>query len=245
MLGLNLGLALRSNVGGGFSLTDVSGLQAWYKFDTDISVSSGRVTQWSDQSGNGNHMTNTTATNKRPEYSTFFSGGAVSFETHGGYLESASTFGGTNEFTAFLRVSVPFDSSVTKINPLLTGQSTNDAISIGNLSFLTGSYYSFVGNNSDQNYSHTDTTETTYPIGNITPFVFVVRREGTSIKFYKDDISQIIYSGTESNTTATFDVDTLSKTSSGGEHTMLECAFYNSTVTDDEFNKIINDIKSR
>ena len=244
MLGLGLGLGLKSNVGG-FSLTDVSGLQAWYKFDTDISVSGVRVTQWSDQSGNGNHMTNTTATNKRPVYDTNFGGGAVSFETHAGYLESASAFGGTNEFTAFIRVSMPFDSSVTKLNPLLTGQSSNDSIAAGNLNFLTGSYYSFTGDGSNSNYAHTKSTETTYPILNDTPLVFVVRREGTSLKFYKDSISQVIHSVTKSETSATFDIDTLSSTSSGGVHTMLELAFYNSTVTDDEFNKIINDIKSR
>ena len=244
MLGLSLGLGLKSSVGR-FSLTNVSGLQAWYKFDTDISVSEGRVTQWSDQSGNGNHMTNTTATNKRPEYDTTFGGGAVSFETHEGYLESASTFGGTNEFTVFIRVSMPFDSGVTKLNPLITGQSSGDAIILGNLNFLTGSYYSFTGDGSNQNYAHAKTTETTYPIVNVTPLVFVARREGTSLKFYKDSISQVIHSGTESETSATFDIDTLGKTSNGGVATILECAFYNSTVTDDEFNKIINDIKSR
>ena len=244
MLVLGLGLKLKSNVGG-FSLTDVSGLQAWYKVDTDISASEGRVTQWSDQSGNGNHMTNTSATNKRPVYDTNFGGGAVSFEAHEGYLESASAFGGTNEFTVFIRVSMPFDSGATKLNPLITGQSSGDGIVLGNLSFLTGSYYAFSGDGSNQNYAIAKTTETTYPIVNATPLVFVARREGTSIKFYKDSISQVIHNGTESDTSATFDIDTLGKTSNGGVATILEVAFYNSTVTDDEFNKIINDIKSR
>ena len=44
-------LRLKTNVNP-FSLGDITGLKAWYKFKTGITTSSGNVTNWSDSSGN-------------------------------------------------------------------------------------------------------------------------------------------------------------------------------------------------
>jgi len=47
----------------------LTGLKAWYKSDVGITLNSGNVSQWDDQSGNGNHLIQATATNQ-PLYST-------------------------------------------------------------------------------------------------------------------------------------------------------------------------------
>lgn len=44
-------LRLKTNVNP-FSLGDITGLKAWYKFKTGITTSSGNVTNWADSSGN-------------------------------------------------------------------------------------------------------------------------------------------------------------------------------------------------
>jgi len=233
----------------GFALTDISGLQAWYKFNEGILTSGTTVLTWDDSSGNNRRMGNITATNKRPVFDS--SDNTVDFSTDK-YMELNSTYGtdsdfpNTNQFTAFLAVRMPFNSGTTKINSIISGDTTNDNISIGNLSFLTGSYYSFGGNGSDANYTHTDSTETGFPHVNNQLFVFAVRRSGTTLELFRNSRSNVVSSTTESNTTATFDVDVLGNKSAGGTLVSIaEVAVYNSGLSDANFDLVIDDIKTR
>ena len=55
-----------------FNPRRIPGLQAWYDAadSASITLDSGRVSQWSDKSGNARHATNTTSGSTQPSYST-------------------------------------------------------------------------------------------------------------------------------------------------------------------------------
>lgn len=66
---LGLGQSLTStNVSGEFTIDSLSGLVAWYPFNTGQTVDSGALSAWADASGNSRTLTNTGQTNKRPTY---------------------------------------------------------------------------------------------------------------------------------------------------------------------------------
>ena len=55
-----------------FNPREIPGLQAWYDAadSASITLDAGRVSQWSDKSGNARHATNTTSGSTQPSYST-------------------------------------------------------------------------------------------------------------------------------------------------------------------------------
>lgn len=63
-------MALRSYLHSTFDPRRVPGLQAWYDAadSASITLNSGRVSQWSDKSGNARHATNTTSGSTQPSY---------------------------------------------------------------------------------------------------------------------------------------------------------------------------------
>ena len=63
-------MALRSYLHSTFDPRRIPGLQAWYDAADSASVTldSGRVSQWSDKSGNARHATNTTSGSTQPSY---------------------------------------------------------------------------------------------------------------------------------------------------------------------------------
>lgn len=245
---LGLGQSLMSASALQFSLADISGLTAWYKFNEGIFTTESTVTLWNDSSGNDRHMGNITATNDRPAFDS--SDNTVNFADDK-YLELNSTYGtdtnfpNSNEFTFFAAVRIPFNSGTTQINAVVVGQGTSDNVSIGNLNFLTGSYYAFSGNASDSNYQNTVSTETTYPHVNNELFVIAVRRAGTKLEIMRNARANVISSTTESNTSATFDLNTLSHNTASSKVSIAELAVYNSGLSDDDFDLVINDIKTR
>lgn len=56
-LGIRLGLPAVSQQGSVFSPADISGLSTWFKSDTGVTTVATSVTDWADQSGNGNNAT--------------------------------------------------------------------------------------------------------------------------------------------------------------------------------------------
>ena len=65
-------MALRSYLNSTFDPRRIPGLQAWYDAadSASITLDSGRVSQWSDKSGNARHATNTTSGSTQPSYTT-------------------------------------------------------------------------------------------------------------------------------------------------------------------------------
>lgn len=229
----------------GFALTDISGLQAWYKFNTGIATSGTEVSTWDDSSGNNRRMGNITATNRRPEF-TAFDNTVIFAEDR--YLELNSTYGtdtvfpNTNAFTAFMAVRCPISGN--KVNPILTGSASSQSITVGNLAFVAGSLYAFNGTNT--NYSHVDTGETTHPFVSNQLAVFAIRRSGTGLEFFKNSRSNVVHSGTEIDTSTTLNLDVLGTTHSNGTQiTIAEVAIYDSGLSDANFDLIMDDIKTR
>jgi len=68
-MGLGLGLGVhKPSYNGEFTIDSLSGLVAWYPFNTGQVVDGSVLDSWADASGNNRTLTNTTATNKRPTY---------------------------------------------------------------------------------------------------------------------------------------------------------------------------------
>ena len=66
---LGLGQSLTSPiVSGGFTIDSLSGLAAWYPFNTGQTADGDALVSWADASGNSRTLTNTGQTNKRPTY---------------------------------------------------------------------------------------------------------------------------------------------------------------------------------
>ena len=66
MLGLGNSIVIGAALGE-FSLDQISDLEAWYKFDTNITLNGSNVSAWGDSSGNGNDLTQSTASDQ-PAY---------------------------------------------------------------------------------------------------------------------------------------------------------------------------------
>jgi len=67
MLGIGQSL-MSTNVSQGFTIDTLSGLVAWYPFNTGQTEVSGALAAWADASGNSRTLINTLQTNKRPTY---------------------------------------------------------------------------------------------------------------------------------------------------------------------------------
>ena len=67
-LGLGLGLQNENKVSEAFSLTDLSGLKLWLKYDTGIILNGSSVSSCVDQSGEG-YTAEQSDSDKQPNYS--------------------------------------------------------------------------------------------------------------------------------------------------------------------------------
>jgi len=112
-LGLGVQNSRRVKSGGGtppFSPSDLSNLKLWLKADAGVSLSSGNVTAWADQSGNGKNMTSAVnpifvsgAKNGKP---------ALSF-TGTQYMTGAGIFNGSESRTFFVVYYTDNESSAS------------------------------------------------------------------------------------------------------------------------------------
>ena len=102
-----------------FSLTDVSGLQAWYKFATNITLNGSNVSEWGDSSGNGNDLTQSTASDQ-PAYNS----GDVHFDESNDnmVMDTMLTLTASSGFTIFAVVST--DTTSTTNQTLFSGADT-------------------------------------------------------------------------------------------------------------------------
>ena len=128
-------LILKNRVSSAFALTDVSGLVAWYPFNTGQTLDgSNFLVEWADASGNNNTLTNTTATNKRPEVS---SGTVLWRDTSGSHMNMTNTAPATKAFSVFLVFKGPVTpSGVTRLSNFLNGSNASgstDTIRWGDL----------------------------------------------------------------------------------------------------------------
>ena len=109
MLALKQGLSLVStNTLGGWQPSDETGLEAWYKYQSGITLNGSDVSAWADSSSNSFNMVQATAT-EQPAYNS----GAIEFtpaDTHN--LGSASDITLSGAFTIGIKLE-PDASNVT------------------------------------------------------------------------------------------------------------------------------------
>lgn len=248
MLGLSLGLGLKSNVGG-FSLTNVSGLVAWYPFNTGHTLDGGNLVEWADASGNNNTLFNTSATNKRPTVSS----GVVDWgHTSGVFMDTTALTPQSNEFTCFFVLDVDVTYSTTQFSRLAVNKTANpftDLLLWGTLSSGgTNQLWQFYGNSFGDTTYRVSTLTNAGVIVDETKTIVQYTRSGTNFKIetYQNGASKTqVLSTTLSNTSSTFEINRFGDTSQQIDGKMNEVAFFNRGLASDEIDKIIADIKAR
>ena len=101
MVALKQALSLVSTkVGGGWSPTDESSLEAWYQNQVGITLNGSDVSQWDDSSSNGRDMVQADAT-EQPAYSA----GALTFDSgNKTNLQTTSQISVTDDFTLGIKM---------------------------------------------------------------------------------------------------------------------------------------------
>tara|TARA_R110001606_G_scaffold389052_2_gene554802 strand:+ start:1259 stop:2047 length:789 start_codon:yes stop_codon:yes gene_type:complete len=258
MLGLSLGLGLKSSVGR-FSLTNVSGLVAWYPFNTGQTIDgSNFLVEWVDASGNNNTLTNTTATNKRPEVS---SGTVLWRNVASSYMDMTNPAPATKAYSVFLVFKGPVTpSGVTRLSNFLNGSNTSgstDTIRWGDLASTSSAQLWQVFLNSITDTTSKVSTTGSVDIANEVKTIIQVRYGGGTVSGDTSFTIEIDANGgtiatavsqTKTNTNnKTLDLNAVGINSSTNyiHGDMNEIAIYNRKVTDAEANKIRADIKAR
>jgi len=103
MLSLKLGLSLNNTKtsGGAWKPSDETGLEAWYKYQTGITLNGSDVSAWADSSTNSFNMTQGTAS-KQPAYNS----GAIDFTASAEqHLRSSSDIIMAGEFTVGIKLN--------------------------------------------------------------------------------------------------------------------------------------------
>ena len=243
MLGFGLNLGLKQTVSGEFSLENYSGLQYWYKNKTGVSgTADGETLIWADQSGNNNNAVQATHSEK-PTYSA--SDGSFDFVGSTNltpiYFDLTSSLS-LGAFTAFFVLDMIIEG-VNEFYGLLQNSSYSDYIQIfGNetqLFYYVDNGVADIG--AEAGVSNAPT--------NGTKFVFSVRKSSVSnstIEFRNND--NLIVSTTDLTDGNTVDLETIGYSGSGGrshDGKFYELAMYNTSLTDSQVTKVVNDLKSR
>ena len=129
MLSLKLGLSLNKiKTLGGWQPSDETGLEAWYKFQTGITLNGSDVSAWADSSTNSFNMLQATAS-EQPAYNS----GAIDFDASASQsLQAASDITLSGSFT----VGVKLFPSASNIIVLGDNTTTNEFFKITNSTSL-------------------------------------------------------------------------------------------------------------
>jgi hypothetical protein len=107
MLALKLGLSLNNTKTlGGWKPSDETGLEAWYKYQTGITLNGSDVSAWADSSENSFNMVQATAS-EQPAYNS----GAIDFDASATQsLQSASDINLSGAFTVGIKLHPSVDN---------------------------------------------------------------------------------------------------------------------------------------
>ena len=201
---LGLGLNIKTS-GGEFTPANLGGLQAWFQNDTDILESDGTraedgdsVTQWSDQSGNNNHLT---APNNYFQFDAA-SGGVESADASNDKLHLTSQLNFSGQFSMYMRIKFStFSGGATDLFFYDKDTSSEDFFRIQSTSEIRGK----IDNSQKIGFTTTVETDTYYNIG--------VERDGSNrVTVYLDGtgLTQITTSGYEAGVVSgTLDIDAI------------------------------------
>ena len=226
------GLKIQNTVSGAFDLNSVSGLQLWAKNATDVTLNGGNVSQWNDQSGNSNHLTQATAS-LQPAYSA----GEVDFDGTDDKLGFTQLE--LNEFSIFMVINLDAISSECLLGD---ADSANYMFRLGHTAadkvrFRAGG--GGAGQNSDFTLTSAIPTEQ--------KILLSIVRDSADTTVVRQDSTQIGTTGGVSTGNA-FVINQIcaqqaSTTMLDGK--VYEMAVYNRNLTGSDLTNVENDIKSR
>ena len=256
MLGLSQSLFNQKTLGG-FTLNSISGLAAWYPFNTGQTTDGDALVSWADASGNSRTLTNITATNKRPTYES----GRINFgDVARSYMDiSNGPVPNTVAYSVFLVVefSLISDNNFHALLNINNGNSVTDTLMWGEMRGTTDQLWQVI-------------TEGTGTADN----TFLATTANGKIENDKKTIIQVVYGGgtnagdannvisTDANGGSLTEVTTSAEANSG-DHKMEfgavsvdsnsfyvkgyidEIAIFNRKLTVDECALVRADIKAR
>ena len=240
----------------GFSIDGLSGLVAWYPFNTGQTVDSGALAEWIDASGNGHKLTNTSETNKRPTYES----GRINF---GNVTNSFMDIGGTvvpntAPHTIFLCVELSISSS-TEFSTFLAGSNTQNGahgFTFGTLSGQTNQLWQWIVDNTTGDNDFTSVSGTGQLQNDTKTIIQLVYGGGTAAGDSTCVISTDANGGSltqcVSQTEANADADTYQLAAVGLNHSGFfpkgyidEIVIFNRKLSVSECSDVRADIKAR
>lgn len=115
-----------------FTPLSISNLRTWYAANLGVTLNGATVSQWDDQSGNGNHLSQSTAANQ-PLFSanTINTLPSIYFDGTNDYLKLPANITGITDTTVF--VVEKLVTGGTAIQPILTNDGANGSYGKGSL----------------------------------------------------------------------------------------------------------------
>jgi hypothetical protein len=256
-LGLHLGVG-SPRVRSGFALTDISGLQAWYKFNTLHTLDGGALASWGDSSGNGHTLTNTGATNKRPSVE---NNGRVDWgDVPSSFMDIQNgSVPNSRPYTVIVVVEHEV-VLLTKISRYLNGSSSSssvDTISWGTLGSTTNQLWQSLLAGFSDSTSRISTSQPSGKLVNNTKTISIFRYGGGSTDGDTSFTIETVADGgsltqVHNTTAANSNDEVLNCTAVGLNSTnqyiqgyMDEMCIWNRRITGNELTEVIADLKAR
>lgn len=230
-LGLGLGIQNENKVSA-FSLTDLSGLKLWLKYDTGITLNVSSVSSWADQSGESNNAAQATS-GRQPNYSS----GDIIFD------------GTDDRFDLSSQISLSSFSTFMVINPDaiasmgVFGSAANQCVRVHQGADADRVTVKGVAGDSDQQNLTQD-----LPLGN---FLLSVTRDGSgstdNVRVFINT-TDVTDTARDSMIPAPLTVNTVGSCTGAFlpfDGTINELAIYNTLLTNDEVSNVQNNIMSR
>ena len=230
-LGLGLGIQ-NENKFSAFSLTDLSGLKLWLKYDTGITLNVSSVSSWADQSGESNNAAQATS-GRQPNYSS----GDIIFD------------GTDDRFDLSSQISLSSFSTFMVINPDaiasmgVFGSAANQCVRVHQGADADRVTVKGVAGDSDQQNLTQD-----LPLGN---FLLSVTRDGSgstdNVRVFINT-TDVTDTARDSMIPAPLTVNTVGSCTGAFlpfDGTINELAIYNTLLTNDEVSNVQNNIMSR
>lgn len=232
-LGLGLGLQNENKVSeAGFSLTDLSGLKLWLKYDTGITLNGSSVSSWADQSGESNNAAQATS-GRQPNYGS----GDIRFDGTDDRFDLTSQIS-LSSFSAFMVINPDAIASMG-----VFGSAANQCVRVHQGADADRVTVKGVAGDSDQQNLTQD-----LPQGNF--LLSVTRNGGGSTDNVRVFINTTDVTDTarDSMIPAPLTVNTVGSCTGAFlpfDGTINELAIYNTLLTGDEISDVQNNIMSR
>ena len=231
-LGLGLGLQNENKVLEAFSLTDLSGLKLWLKYDTGIALNGGNVSSWADLSGEGNNATQADSS-RQPNYSS----GNIRFDGTDDRFELKSQIG-LSYFSTFMVINPDAIASMG-----VFGSAANQCVRVHQGDDEDRVTVKGIAGDSDQQNLTQD-----LPLGN---FLLSITRDASgstdNVRVFINT-TDVTDTARDSMIPAPLTVNTVGSCTGAFlpfDGTINELAIYNTLLTGDEISDVQNNIMSR